>query len=191
MDERLDALERALLEMTRELKSGTASLTGGVTTISTGGYAGAGVSTGIVPPHSEQGDKADGDQHAPAAAKDGKKREGTKAAADKRSRDGEEDRVVEVEPAGPPRPSGIPVREVIASGGIGHSDGAESRFEVMEEGLKAAERARMAREVVDDMEQQQQQQQQAGQHADGNPLQNLADGARRAVGGWHCSGVGC
>jgi hypothetical protein len=182
MDERLDSLERALLEMTRELKSGTASLTGGVTTISTGGYAGAGVSTGIVPPHHEQADQQHGDH-----AKDGKK-EGSHPtqAADKASRDGEEGRVVEVEAAGPPRPSGIPIREVIASGAIGHADGtAESRAEVMEEGIKAAERARKAREVVDAAEQQQaHQQQQAAQHADGNPLQTFADGARRAVGGW-------
>lgn len=36
MDERMDAMERQLLEMMRELRTGTASLTGGVTSISQG-----------------------------------------------------------------------------------------------------------------------------------------------------------
>ncbi|KAJ9505891.1 hypothetical protein QJQ45_017240 [Haematococcus lacustris] len=181
MDERLDVLERQLLEMTRELRAGSASLTGGVTTISTGGAVGVGATTGIAPPPPITADLAP-----PAPA-------GT-------SGSGAGSHGVTPGPLAPSphtgdpsqlKHSGVTVRGTMAStGAVTHvtpqapsvampgSTSSISKANVMQEGLAAAAVARAKAEEAEEAEERAKQEE---EQRVGNPLAQLAAAAKKAV----------
>lgn len=170
------------------LCAGLLPCAGGVATISTGGFTGAGAASGIIPgttgshppmPSAGAGRKASHTPKQPHGPKGGEAQVST-------SMDGAGPGALGVGSTGRTHPSGLPVREMTASGSVQPVDPATAQH-ITQHGRVAAERAREARQVVDARAKSRQEEsgnptETAGARAP-SPLEQFTDGARK-VGGW-------